>query len=282
MTNSTQTDLRPSPIAGQWYEGNPQALAAEVDGFIEHARLPELEGEVLAVISPHAGHVYSGPVAGYAFAAIRHLQPDVVAVLSPLHQPYPGAVFTTTHAAYWTPLGEIPVAADLVERINGRLMEHTDESIRAIRHDREHSLEIELPFLQRIYSKPFRLVPIMVKDQDPEFTTILGEALFETLQGQNAVVVGSTDLSHFFPGRTADRLDERMLAAMQKLSVREMVGLDQREEGFACGLGAVSAVIQYSILAGARQGVLLKHANSGDITGDYSSVVGYGALAITR
>ena len=106
--------VRPSPIAGRWYEGSPKALARMVDQYLDQAELPELPGEVVAVIAPHAGHIYSGPVAGYAFATVRGSRPDLVAVLSPMHQPYYEPLLTTAHSAYATPLGEIPVDEDAV------------------------------------------------------------------------------------------------------------------------------------------------------------------------
>src|ERR1044071_5769271 len=105
-------DVRPSPLAGKWYEGDPELLARAVDRYLDTAQLPDLEGEVIAVIAPHAGHTYSGPVAGYAFAALRGRSPDLVAVIAPMHHPYYESLITTAHDAYSTPLGKIPVDKD--------------------------------------------------------------------------------------------------------------------------------------------------------------------------
>src|SRR5512137_2825196 len=117
------SEVRPSPIAGTWYDGNPQRLARSVDDFLAHAELPPLEGEVIGVIAPHAGHRYSGPVAGYAFAALRGLTPDLVAVLSPMHQPYPQPLITTAHSAYSTPLGNVPVDKVCLGQLSDRVGE---------------------------------------------------------------------------------------------------------------------------------------------------------------
>ncbi len=106
-------DVRPSPIAGQWYPGDERRLRESVDRYIEQAKLPELEGEVTAVVAPHAGHLYSGPVAGYAFAALKGRAPEVVVVVSPMHYPYYEPLITSAHDAYETPLGKIPVDAEL-------------------------------------------------------------------------------------------------------------------------------------------------------------------------
>ena len=114
-------DIRPSPIAGQWYPGDPIKLSSTVDRYIQEAKLPELEGEVVAIITPHAGHLYSGPVAGYAFASVLGVKPDLVAVISPMHYPYNQPLITTAHDAYETPLGILPVDADAVQELSDEL-----------------------------------------------------------------------------------------------------------------------------------------------------------------
>src|SRR5512139_3916008 len=113
--------VRPSPIAGQWYPADPRRLASQVDQYMDAARLPELGGEIVAVMAPHAGHLYSGPVAGYAFAAVRGRSPELVTVLSPMHQPHNGALLTTAHAAYATPLGILPVDEQAVQALDSQL-----------------------------------------------------------------------------------------------------------------------------------------------------------------
>jgi len=154
-------DVRPSPIAGQWYEGDPEMLARAVDEYLEEAKLPELNGEVIAVIAPHAGHRYSGAVAGYAFAALLTLRqargdPDLVAVLAPMHHPYSEPLITTAHEAYSTPLGEVPVDKEALRALNAILESELGFGLSYVSNDKEHSLEIELPFLQRLFS-PWRL-----------------------------------------------------------------------------------------------------------------------------
>ena len=282
MQTAPSAGTRPSPIAGQWYEGNPSRLAAQVDAYLAEARIPEPAGQPLAVISPHAGHIYSGGVAGHAFAAIRDLKPDVVAVVSPLHQYARGAIYTSGHSAYWTPLGEVPVDAALIDEFTAHLHDSTGVELQAALNDHEHSLEIELPFLQRIYSHPFRLLPLMVRELEPEFLLAVGQALFDTLQHVNTIAVASTDLSHFYTQREAGGLDGRMLDAMQALDVQRMLALETGGQGFACGVGAVASVVNYAKLAGAVHGQILKYATSGDVTGDHSSVVGYGAVLLSR
>ena len=175
-------DIRPSPIAGRWYTSDPKKLAASIDAYINAAQLPPIEGEIIGVVAPHAGHIYSGPVAGYAFAAIRGLKPELVAVISPMHHPYYEPLLTTTHQAYGTPLGPLWIDQEAMSALNGYLSESLGFSLTPIRRDPEHSLEIELPFLQRAIKSKFRLLPVMVRDQSARVTRALGQALAKALR----------------------------------------------------------------------------------------------------
>jgi AmmeMemoRadiSam system protein B len=279
---NTNLDIRPSPIAGQWYPGDPKRLSMDVDRYIHDAKLPELNGDVVAIITPHAGHIYSGPVAGYAFAALQGYQPDLVAVISPMHHPYNEPLLTTAHDAYETPLGTIPVDADAVQRLDALLAKELGFGLAYIRRDREHSLEIELPFLQRAIQSKFKLLPVMVRDQSERVTHILGQCLAKTLAGRKALLVASTDLSHFYPQKVADALDAVMLSCMEAFDPQAVIQAEQEGRGFACGRGVLSAVLWAAKDLGADTVKILNHATSGDITGDTSSVVGYGAAVVLR
>jgi AmmeMemoRadiSam system protein B len=275
-------DLRPSPIAGQWYPGDPERLAREVDGYVAAARLPAISGQVVAVMAPHAGHRYSGPVAGYAFAALRGLSPELVAVISPMHYPYPQPLITTAHGAYATPLGVIPVDATALEALDERLQEQLGFGLTRVANDPEHSLEIELPFLQRVLSDPFHLLPVMVRDQSARTAQVLGEALAEVLAGRRALLVASSDLSHYYPQKLAISLDAAMLSQVAAFDPQGVIHIEEAGKGFACGRAAVAAVLWAARGLGADRAQILRHATSGDVTGDYSQVVGYGAAIMTR
>jgi AmmeMemoRadiSam system protein B len=275
-------DLRPSPIAGQWYPGDPKRLAREVDGYIAAARMPAISGKVVAVMAPHAGHRYSGPVAGYAFAALRGLTPELVAVISPMHHPYEQPLLTSAHEAYVTPLGVIPVEVAAVETLDKRLQEKLGFGLTRVANDPEHSLEIELPFLQRVLSDPFHLLPVMVRDQSAHTAQALGEGLAEVLAGRSALLVASSDLSHYYPQNLANSLDDEMLRQVAAFDPQGVIHIEEAGKGFACGRAAVAAVLWAARGLGADRAQILRHATSGDITGDYSQVVGYGAAVITR
>jgi AmmeMemoRadiSam system protein B len=281
-TMSSISELRPSPIAGTWYEGNPQRLSQSVDEFLDRAVLPKLEGEVIGVIAPHAGHRYSGPVAGYAFAAIRGLTPSLVAVISPMHQPYPQPLITTAHSAYTTPLGIVPIDRQAVEDLSSRVKSRLGYGLSPVAYDQEHSLEIELPFIQRAVGMEFKLLPVMVRQVDPLTSRELGAALAETLAGKNALLVASTDLSHFYTQDEANQLDSEMLKRIESFTPDKLFDAEANGEGYACGLGATAAVLWAARALGADQVRVLNHATYGDVTGDLSSVVGYGAAVLLK
>jgi MEMO1 family protein len=276
------SETRPSPIAGTWYEGQADRLARAVDGYISAASLPDLPGEVLAIIAPHAGHRYSGPVAGYAFAAVKNHTPDVVAVLSPMHHLYSFPFITTAHAAYATPLGEINVDRPLLNELDKNLKNRLGYGLTSVANDPEHSLEIELPFLQRAIKTGFTLLPVMLRQQTRATARKMGEALAETLAGKNSLMVASTDLSHFHKQAAANTMDAAMLSRVEAFSPDGIFDLDESGEGEACGLGALAAVLWAAKLLGADTVRVLKHATSGDVTGDHERVVGYGAAVVLK
>ena len=275
-------DVRPSSLAGRWYDGDPDLLARKVDGFLDDAQLPDLEGEVVGVIAPHAGHTYSGPVAGYAFAAMRGRSPDLVAVIGPMHQPYMEPLISTAYEAYATPLGNVPVDKDALRELDVLLKSELGFGLALVGPDPEHSLEIELPFLQRTLSSGWKLVPVMVRAREPRVARRLGKALAQVLRGKNAIMVASTDLSHFYNQQTALTYDRAMLNAIEAFDPEEAFDLERAGKGFACGLGAFTAVLWAARELGADRVKVLRHATSGNVTGDYASVVGYGAAVILR
>lgn len=274
--------VRPSPIAGTWYPGNPTQLRRTIEGYLENASPPNLPGEVVALVAPHAGYRYSGHVAAHAFKTIQGRSYAKVLIISPMHQYYPQPVLTSAHQAYRTPLGDIPLNRDNLDAVSRSLGEKLGLTLTPIANDQEHSLEIELPFLQVALSNDFTLIPIMLREQTREIAKALGEALAETLKGEDCLMVASTDLSHFYSEEKANRLDKRVLSALTDFSPDGLFDLKARGEGQACGLAPMAAVLWAAKKLGADQATLLKYDTSASATGDRSSVVGYGAAAITR
>jgi hypothetical protein len=166
--------------------------------------------------------------------------------------------------------------------LDARLEETLGYGLAAVAYDQEHSLEIELPFLQRALTGNFKLLPVMVRSQSQKISRQLGKDLAETLQGRNALMVASTDLSHFYTQKEAEGFDTEMLRRIESFSPEDVYCAEEERKGFACGLGALTAVLWAARELGADTVKVLRHATSGDVTGDYSSVVGYGAAVVMR
>jgi MEMO1 family protein len=276
------SELRPSPIAGRWYDSDPIRLAREIDNFLDQADLPELDGEVIGLVAPHAGHIYSGLTAAHAFKCVRGQQFDLVVVISPLHGYHPADALTSSHKAYQTPLGSVWIDLDLVRTLDEKLRQEYGWGLTYVGRDQEHSLEIELPFLQRALSGPFKLLPLMLRTQDPVSIHQLASTLAIVVGGHRVLLVASTDLSHFFPERIANVLDAAMLSQIAAFSPDGVLQAEREEKGFACGVAAVAAVLWISKELGANAACILHHSTSADKTGDHASVVGYGAAAILK
>ena len=269
------TTVRHSVIAGTWYPGTEADLRRAVKEYLSHAELVELGGEVVALISPHAGYIYSGQVAAYAYKQVEGAAYDVVAVVSPVHRMPAGTFAVTAADAYETPLGLVHLDRDLVSAL-GKEIELT-----RVGFDAEHSLEIQLPFLQVALGE-FRLLPVMMGDQSLAMCKLLGAALGRVLAGKNALLVASTDLSHFYPYERAVQLDRVCRSYIDDFDPEGLAQAlaDRRTE--ACGGGPVIAVMFAAQTLGATRGRVLHYANSGDVTGDHSRVVGYVAGALYR
>jgi hypothetical protein len=277
----TITPVRPSPIAGSWYPGDKITLKKTIQGYIEQASPSNVEGSLHGLIVPHAGYFYSGATAGYAYRCVQGLSFDVCVVLSPLHAYHHAEFLTSSHSAYSTPLGEIPIAADLVEEIDHDLQASTGLPLQRIGNDAEHSLEIQLPFLQVALIDSFQLVPIMVRTLNASSLQAAAHSIHKALAGKNALIVASTDLSHFYPQATALKLDRVMTGRITAFDPAGVLEAEAHQEGFACGAGAVALALWTTRLLGATHVTLLHHSTSADASGDTSRVVGYAAAAIT-
>lgn len=275
-------DIRPSPIAGSWYPGDAESLAISIDQLLSNVEPKDIDGQIVGLIVPHAGHRYSGGVAAHAFSHIRELQPDVVIVISPLHMPADEPVLTSDHQAYGTPLGTIAIDQELIAAFALALHQEFGVQLGRLRADREHALEIELPFIQRCIETPYTLVPIMVRDQSSRVGQVIGKTLGSLLQGRNCIIIGSSDLSHFYPQDVAKRLDQTILDRLEHFDPEGIIQAEEQGLGFACGRGAIAAVLWAAQMLGADRVEVTQHATSGDVTGDFESVVGYGSAVIYR
>lgn len=276
------SEVRPSPIAGRWYLGDPVQLARQIDRYLDDARFPPLEGNVLGLIAPHAGHRYSGKTAAYAFKAVKGQTFELVIVASPLHGFHPAPFLTTAHQRYATPLGEIEVDREAISQVDGFIEQRGGIPLTPVAYDDEHSLEIELPFLQRALAHSFKLLPVMIRTMDLKALEILGASLAEIGRTRKCLLVASTDLSHFYDEGTARIFDQEMLKFFESLDPGQILAAERHGVGYACGAGAVAAVMAAARELGANHVEILDYSTSAAETGDTTSVVGYGAAAIMK
>ncbi len=279
-------DVRPSPLAGRWYPGDAARLTQSIDAYLQAASEAPPPGEIVGLIVPHAGHIYSGPVAAHAFAAVRGRAADLVAIVCPSHFHADGPLLTTRHEAYSTPLGVTPVdrpaVAGLRAALAAALRQPGEELLVELTRDREHAIEIQLPFLQRVLPPGFSLLPVMLRDQSPDITRALSTALAQVLQGRRALVIGSSDLSHYYPQALAQELDEEMLRQVDNFDPDGVLATEAGGRGQACGYGAIAATLWAARALGANHARVVHYATSGAVTGDGSEVVGYGAAVIWK
>lgn len=278
----TVTNVRPSPLAGQWYPADSEQLAHSIDAYLDQAAVPSLHGELLALVTPHAGHTYSGPVAGHAFATLKGASPELVVILSPMHQPYAEPLLTTIHEAYHTPLGDVAVDQETLGKLTRAMRDQTGVKIISVERDKEHAVEIELPFLQRVLPEEFKFIPIMIRNQDPALMQALAYVLAEHLPLHESLLIASTDLSHFHPAQKARSLDRTIIDHILNLDPEGIYQAENNKTGFACGKGALATTLWAVKQIGADHARLLNYGHSGEVTGDNTRVVGYAAAAITK
>ncbi len=273
-----EMDIRKSVIAGTWYPGDPVTLRGEVRRYLDSVPVQPLGGAVVGLVSPHAGYLYSGQIAAHGYRLVEGQRFDAVVVIGPSHRVLFRGASVWPSGGYETPLGVVPVDRELAGEILA-----ADPVMNADRkpHAAEHSVEIQLPFLQ-VALGAFSFVPIVMGTQDLRTCEAVADGVWRASKGRNVLVVGSSDLSHFHSYEQAKRLDGAVVDLVRK---RDHRGLARElEDGAceACGGGPVVAVMRFAEKAGARGVQVLRYANSGDVTGDRRQVVGYLSAAFYR
>ena len=265
--------IRKPAIAGSWYPGDPEALRKEIRGFFDRVDRRSFEGYVIGLIAPHAGYMYSGQVAAYGYKLIEGKSYDAVVVVGPSHRyPFRG-VSIYEDGAYETPLGVVPVDRDLSAKI---LAKSRRVSPVLMAHQQEHSLEIQIPFLQ-VALGDFSFVPLIMGDQDEATCEDLAAAIVAAAGNRHVLIVGSSDLSHFHTYNQAMAMDGVVLDHIREMDARGLLRDLNQDLCEACGGGPAAVAMMASRRLGADGAEVLKYANSGDVTGDRSSVVGYAA-----
>ncbi len=273
-------EVRPS-LAGIWYPADPIELRTFLEDGFERARGSPASDDVCALLVPHAGLQYSGHVSASGYAALSARVPEALVILSPLHSYHRSTLLTSAYGAYQTPLGRMPVDDRLRDSISASLQDRLGVSLMPLRDDSEHSIEVQLPFLQwRLGEAPF--VPIMMAAQTMPIARGLAEALVETLPAGESLVIASSDLSHYRPLGEAELLDREFLSRVLRLDAPGVMGAQEQGVGYACGRAAISSALWWAVSIGARGARLLHYSTSAETTGNAEAVVGYAAVCIER
>ncbi len=274
----TSSTIRPPAVAGSFYPGSAKILGRDVDALLDQAVAPKSTGTVVAIVSPHAGYRYSGLTAAYAFNAAKGSVYDAVVIIGPSHHEYFDGVSIYPGASWQTPLGIASIDDELRSAI---VREEKRIFLSAAGHRAEHSVEVQIPFLQRTLDH-FSFVPIVMGNQTMELCENLADAVFSACAGRNVLLVASSDLSHYHPYDEAMSLDRRVVELVESYDpVRLMERLDRRELE-ACGGGPIVAVMLAARKLGASTGHVIHYCNSGDVTGEKDAVVGYLSAVLTR
>ncbi len=273
--------VRSPAVAGSWYPAEPDALARQVDEYL--SRVGDLpRGTVTAIIAPHAGLVYSGPVAAWSYRLLVDRRIELVVLVGPSHYATFEGIAVDDRDTYETPLGTLVVSSpDARALIGASAIIRANASV----HRREHSLEMQLPFLQRVLPD-VPILPMLMGAQTRSTVDELARALVATVGGRDVLLVASTDLSHFFDTDTAARLDARVIECVDRfdpdgfMDALEQYPEHERGRFVACGGGPTVAVMRAALALGATDARVLRHADSGDVSGDRQSVVGYLAAVL--
>ena len=272
-------DVRQAAVAGTWYPGSKARLIESVDDHLARTSDRNLSCPI-ALVAPHAGLMYSGPVAAHAYSLVKNCTYAAVVLVGPSHFIGFRGVSIWPRGAWQTPLGDVAVATTLAEAISELSSEIVDD---AEPHLREHSLEMQLPFVAHLMPG-VPIVPLVMGYQTRETAHALGDTLAMAIGGyredHSVLIVASSDLSHYEDADTAARLDGVVLRHVAALDAEGLMNSLEREPRHACGGGPIVSVLRAATLLGASRAEVLHYADSGDVSGDKSSVVGYMAAAV--
>jgi AmmeMemoRadiSam system protein B len=274
--------LRPAAVAGTWYPGSAARLTAEVDTHLQHAATPAdhlpAGATLIGLIEPHAGLMYSGPVAAFGYRLLRQRSYDVIVLVGPSHYvPFEGASIWPA-GAFKTPLGDLRIEEQMArELLEASPLIHE----RPAAHAREHSLEMQTPFLAAL-TPGVPIVPIVMGHQTRDTAYEVADAIVRVTGGRRALLIASSDLSHFYDAATAASLDARVIDDVERFDPDRLMQRLEEKPDHACGGGPIVTVLRAAKALGATSSRVLTYADSGDVSGDKSSVVGYLCAALWR
>lgn len=269
--------VRHAQVAGYFYPADPQKLEKEISLLLDIAKPQKTYKKIFGIVAPHAGYLYSGKTAAYAYNLLKDKNIKTVIVISPSHSEYFPGVCVYEGDAYETPFGKIEVDKDKSDM----LCEESRIIFKGVQgHRKEHALEVQLPFLQSVI-KDFKIVPIVIGDQGKMFVDELAKKISEVYD-EETLIVASSDLSHFHDAKTADHLDSIVVRNINNFDFEKLQRDLEQNNCEACGGGPIVALMKSASLLGIMNSEVLMRSDSGDVTGDKSEVVGYLSAVIYK
>jgi len=267
--------IREPIVAGQFYPRSPSSLEAQISTFIDKKAAKE---EVIGVVSPHAGYMYSGAVAGAVMSKIKFK--DTFVIMGPNHTGYGKPFSIMTEGSWITPLGEVKINSQLGKKI---LAESRDLEEDQVAHLYEHSVEVQIPFLQYL-KKDFKIVPIVLSHAPRSVYKEIGKAIAKAIKElkTETVIIASSDMTHYEPRESAKKKDTQAINAILELNEDELLNRIEKLNISMCGYAPAATLISAARELGAKQAELVMYQTSGDVTGDYSAVVGYAGIILKR
>ena len=274
-------EIRTPAVSGTFYPEDEKKLKNLIHDCFMHPIGPgktcpiESNEKIYGVICPHAGFVYSGPVACHSFYSLSSSSSKLAIIVGPNHYGIGQNTASMIDVSWKTPLGLVEVDSDSVLE----LREHLDIlEIDSFSHSKEHSIEVQIPILQEVFSDEMKILPISLINQEQKTATLVGSAIAKIAQEKDALLIGSSDFTHYEENEFAHRQDIALIDPILKLDVDEFYKILHERKVTACGFGAIASIMTACKELGATEGKLLKYATSGDVSGDKSSVVGYASI----
>ncbi|MEW6587909.1 MAG: MEMO1 family protein [Thermoproteota archaeon] len=273
--------IRTAAVAGMFYPREKNQLIQSIeDSILSDFGVggKEYKEKIVGAVCPHAGYMYSGPVATHSFSAIANQDFELAIILGPNHWGIGCEIATMKDCQWESPLGNVEVDSDAARKINelSKLIE-----IDFFSHTREHSIEVQVPMLQHFYKKQFKILPIALNNQEYEFALEVGNAVAKLAQEKKSIIIGSSDFTHYEENEYAHSQDKALIEPILEMDVDKFYKILRDRRVTACGYGAIASTMVACKKLGAEKGRLLQYATSGDVTGDKSSVVGYASIVFS-
>jgi len=284
----TELNLRKPAVAGSFYAGDSKSLNMQIENCFLHKIGPgeiplvntKKENNIIGLVSPHAGYIYSGPVAANGFYQIAlDGKPDTIIILGPNHRGFGEDISIMVEGKWKTPLGELEIDTDIAEKIlkNSKIIKNDKKA-----HQYEHSIEVQLPFIQYIFGKNIKFVPICMTRQDINTDIEIAQSICSSVVDKNILIIASSDFTHYEPQEYAENVDKQAINAIIEFNPKKLYDMIYHQNLTMCGPGPITVMLIVCETLGAKKAELLKYATSGDVSGMFNQVVGYASIIIRK